>query len=472
MNAIATLLRYDSRKTEKKDMEQNEKSKMLGTMKMSRLVPKVSIPIMFSLLIQALYNIIDSIFVARFSGKALTAVSLAYPIQMLMIAVSTGLGTGINSVVSRKLGERQSLEAKNSAGNGVFLEFAGFVIFFVFGIFFAKNTFNLLTPDETLRELGGAYLSIVCTCSVGLFMAISFERLMQCTGNTVLSMITQITGAVTNIILDPIMIFGYFGCPEMGIEGAAYATVIGQCVSMVLGFVINQVKNVELRLAFKNLKPKFKILKDILGVGIPSVIMQSISTVMNISFNAILIGYGEAAVSVLGIYFKLQSFVFMPVFGLSNGLIPIVGYNYGAKLRERVYSAIKTALVWALVIMCLGMVIFLTCPEFLLSLFESGESGEITSIGIVALRTICVHFVFAAIGITLSTVFQAIGKGVYSMIMSLCRQLVVLVPSAWILSKVGGLDAIWWSFFIAEGVSLVICLIMYRHVNRRIFKWM
>ncbi len=453
-------------------MEQNEKSKMLGTMKMSKLVPKVSVPIMFSLLIQALYNIIDSIFVAQYSGKALTAVSLAFPIQMLMIAVSTGLGTGINSVVSRKLGERQSHDARISAGNGVFLEFMGFVLFFVFGVFFAKSTFNLLTPDETLRELGGSYLSIVCSWSVGLFMAISFERLMQCTGNTVLSMTTQITGAITNIILDPIMIFGYFGCPQMGVAGAAYATIIGQCVSMVLGFALNQIKNVELRLSFRYFKPCVKTIKDILAVGVPSIIMQSISTVMNLTFNAILIGYGEAAVSVLGIYFKLQSFVFMPVFGLGNGMIPIVGYNYGAKHKERVYSAVKTALGWALVIMACGTVIFLAFPEILLSLFESGESGEITRIGVVALRTICVHFVFAAIGITLSTVFQAIGKGVYSMILSLCRQLVILVPSAWILSSLGGLNAVWWSFVIAEGVSLVICLVMYRHVDRRIFKWM
>ncbi|MBQ4631266.1 MAG: MATE family efflux transporter [Clostridia bacterium] len=453
-------------------MNNNERSKMLGTMKMSKLVPKVSVPIMISLLVQALYNIVDSIFVAKYSPKALTAVSLAFPIQMLMIAFSTGFGTGINSVVSRKLGEKEMSEAKKCAGNGVFLEFCGFFMFFVFGLFFAKSTFNLLTDDSTLRELGGSYLSIVCTCSLGLFMSIAFERLMQCTGNTVLSMTTQLFGAITNIILDPIMIFGYFGCPAMGIEGAAYATVIGQCAGMILGFFLNQIKNKELRLSFSDIKPKLERIKNILTVGIPSTIMQSISTVMNLTFNMILLSYGEVAVSVLGIYFKLQSFVFMPVFGLSNGLVPIVGYNYGAKNRERVYSAIKTALIWAITIMFLGTIVFMIFPENLLALFESEGSGEITAIGTPALRTICVHFVLAAVGITLSTVFQAIGKGVYSMIMSFCRQLFVLIPAAFVLSELGGLSAVWWSFLIAEAVSLVICLVMYRRVDRRIFKWM
>ena len=453
-------------------MENNERSKMLGAMKMSKLVPKISVPIMVSLLVQALYNIVDSIFVAKYSPKALTAVSLAFPIQMLMIAVSTGLGTGINSLVSRKLGEKRSDEAKKCAGNGVFLEFCGFLMFFIFGMFFARGSFNLLTDNPELRKLGGDYLSIVCTASIGLFMSISFERLMQCTGNSMLSMTTQIFGAVTNIILDPIMIFGYLGFPELGIKGAAYATVIGQCAGMILGFTINQIKNRELRLSFSDIKPKLLMIKSILSVGVPSIIMQSISTVMNLTFNMILLSYGEVAVNILGIYFKLQSFIFMPVFGLSNGLVPIIGYNYGAKNRKRVYSAIKTALIWAVSIMFAGTLIFLICPELLLSLFESDGAGEITKLGVPALRIICSHFLLAAVGITLSTVFQAIGKGVYSMILSLCRQLLVLIPAAFVLSELGGLSAVWWSFMIAEGFSLVICLLMYKRVDRRIFKWM
>lgn len=453
-------------------MEQNERSKMLGTMEMSRLIPKISVPIMISLLVQALYNIVDSIFVAQYSGDALTAVSLAFPIQMLMIAVSVGVGTGINSLVSRKLGENNHKYAIHAAGNGVFLEIVGYLIFLVFGLFFARVTFNSLTPDETLRSLGTTYLQTVCVFSIGLFLSIVFERLMQSTGNTVLSMTAQLTGAVTNIILDPIMIFGYFGCPAMGIKGAAVATVVGQCVGMVVAFILNQTKNKELCLHFGDLIPQIRIIKNIMSVGFPSVVMQSISSVMNIAFNAILISYGNAAVSVLGIYFKLQSFIFMPVIGLGNGLVPIVGYNYGARIKARIYSAIKTALIWAGVIMAVGTLIFTVFPELLLSLFESGEAGDITKIGVVALRTIAVHFVIAAVGITLSTVFQAIGKGMYSMIMSLCRQLFVLIPAAWILSETGGLNAVWWSFLIAESVSLVICLFMYRSVNNKIFKKM
>lgn len=451
-------------------MQQNEKSLMLGTMKMSKLVPTVAIPIMISLLVQALYNIVDSIFVAKYSPDALTAVSLAYPIQMLMIAVSTGLGTGINALASRLLGERNAEKSVKAAGNGLTLMIAGFLIFLVFGLFFADDAFRVLTKDETLRELGEVYLSTVCIFSFGLFATILFERLMQSTGNTVLSMVTQITGAVTNIILDPIMIFGMFGFPEMGIKGAAVATVIGQIVSMILGFVINQTKNKELRLNIKCLVPEKGILKEILRVGIPSMIMQSISSVMNVAFNAILIVYGKVAINILGIYFKLQSFIFMPIFGLSNGLVPIIGYNYGARNRERIYSAIKTALVMAMSIMVVGMAIFIIVPGKLLSLFESGSVSEITTVGSIALKTISLHFPLAAIGITLSTTFQAIGKGMYSMIMSICRQLVVLIPAAWILSKIGGLNVIWWSFIIAEGVCLVICLFMYNNVNQRIFK--
>ena len=453
-------------------MEQNERSKMLGTMKMSRLIPKISVPIMVSLLVQALYNIVDSIFVAKYSADALTAVSLAYPVQMLIIAVSVGLGTGINSLVSRKLGENNSKYARRAGGNGVFLEIVGCIIFMVFGLFFAEKTFAMLTSDDILRSLGTSYLKIVCTFSFGVFMSIVFERLLQSTGNSTLSMVAQLTGAIINIILDPIMIFGLLGCPEMGIEGAATATVIGQWCSMTVAFLLNQTKNRELRVNFKHIIPNIRIIKNILAVGFPSVIMQSIASVMNISFNAILIAYGNAAVSVLGIYFKLQSFVFMPVFGLGNGLVPIVGYNYGAALKKRIYSAIKTALGWSCTIMSIGMVIFLAVPEILLSLFESGEAGEITAIGVPALRIICTHFIFAAIGITLSTVYQAIGKGMYSLIMSLCRQLFVLIPSAWLLSKIGGLGAVWWSFLIAELVSLAICLFMYRNVNNNIFKKM
>jgi len=428
------------------------------------------VPIMISMLVQALYNVVDGIFVARYSADALTAVSLAYPIQMLMIAASTGLGVGINSLISRKLGAKRPDEAREAAKNGMFLQLCAFALFLVFGLFFAKPFFRFLTADENLQQLGGEYLSIVCTFSFGLFISICFERMMQATGNTLLSMITQLSGAVVNIILDPIFIFGYFGLPAMGVAGAAIATALGQVCCMLLGLFLNQTRNLEMRVNFRGFRPSAQAIKSILSVGFPSIIMQSISSVMNVCMNLILMAYGSTAVSVLGVYFKLQSFIFMPVFGLSNGLVAIIGYNYGARLRQRIYSAIKVAIKLAGIIMGVGMLAFLLIPELLISLFEAGEATELTAMGVIALRTICTSFLMAAVGIMLSTVFQAVGKGFYSLVMSLSRQLVVLLPSAWILSRVGGLNAIWWSFTIAEVVSLVISLIFFQRIDKKMFR--
>ena len=448
-------------------MESNEqvKSQMLGTMKMTKLVPKVSVPIMISMLVQALYNVVDSIFVAQYDANALTAVSLAYPIQMLMIAVSTGLGVGINSLISRKLGEKRGDEAHDAARNGIMLSLIGYLLFLVFGLFFTRPFFAMMTPDAALQELGCQYLQIVCVFGFGLFLSVTFERFVQATGNTILSMVMQLTGAITNIILDPIMIFGLLGCPRMGIAGAAVATVVGQILGMLLGMILNQWKNPELRLHLSGFRPSASIVRNILSVGFPSIIMQSISSVMNVLFNLILMPFGNAAVSVLGVYFKLQSFVFMPVFGLSNGLVAIVGYNYGARIKKRVYESVKVALYYAIAIMLTGTVLFLAIPGPLMSLFEQSGSTELTDIGCMALRIISSHFVLAAVGITLSTVFQAVGKGMYSLIMSLCRQLVVLIPAAWLLSQLG-LSATWWAFPVAELVSLTICLVLYRKVDR------
>ncbi len=448
-------------------MEQQERSKMLGSMKMTSLVPKVSVPIMISMLVQALYNVVDSMFVAKYDPDALTAVSLAYPIQVLMIAVSTGLGVGINSLISRRLGEKRVEDARDAAKNGFFLLLLGYLLFLIFGLFFDGLFFRMSTKDETLRALGETYTGIVTIFSFGLFFSIGFERLVQATGNTMLSMIMQLVGAITNIILDPIMIFGYCGCPEMGIAGAAIATVVGQMFSMVLGFILNQTKNPELKLSFRRFRPKGETMKNILTVGFPSIIVQSISSVMSMLFNLILMPFGNAAVSVLGVYFKLQSFVFMPVFGLSNGLVAIVGYNYGARLKKRVYESVKVALVYAIVIMAAGMALFMAIPNVLMGLFDKTADGSIGAIGAPALRIISTHFILAAIGITLSTVFQAIGKGFYSLIMSLCRQLIVLIPVAWLLSR-AGLETTWWAFPIAEVVSLALCLLLYRKVDREI----
>lgn len=447
-------------------MEKQERSKMLGTMHMGRLVPKVSIPIMISMLVQALYNVVDGIFVARYSADAFTAVSLVFPIQMLMIAVGTGLGVGINSLVSRRLGEGRAEAARDAARNGIFLELCGGLLFCLFGILGARSFMHVFTEDQHLQALGGQYLTIVTVFSFGLLLSMVFERLMQSTGNTTLSMTTQLAGAVTNIILDPIMIFTL----DMGVAGAAWATVIGQWVSMSLGLFLNQTRNRELKVSLRGFRPDGATIKEILAVGFPSIIMQAISSVMNVGMNMILLGFGNTAVNVLGVYFKLQSFIFMPVFGLGNGLVAIVGYNYGARQRERVYAAIKVALMIALGIMAVGLLLFMAVPQVLLSLFESGDAGDLRVMGQAALRTISLSFLMAAVGIIVTVVFQAVGKGVYSLIMSLCRQLIVLLPAAYLLSRTGSVSAVWWAFPIAELVSLTICLLLFRKVDREMLK--
>ena len=451
---------------------------MLGTMEMRRLVPKVSIPIMISMLVQACYNVVDSIFISRYDPHGLTAVSLAFPFQMLMFALGVGMGTGINSLLSRRLGEKRPEEARRAAWNGWMIEMVSSFLFILLGLFAAGSLMRLVVSDnlmnaDSIRETGTVYLSIVTTWSIGLFTAVYFERLLQATGNTVLSMITQLTGAVVNIILDPIMIFGLAGVPRMGVAGAAVATVIGQWCSAGMGFFLNQRKNPELRLRLKDFRADGNALRDIAAVGLPSSVMQALGSVMNLGMNAILSGFAQsnAALNVMAVYFKLQSFIFMPVFGLSTGIIAIIGYNFGAKNRERVYSCIKVALAGAIGIMVVGMILFIAFPGQLMSIFESEAEAELTSqmtqVGIVARRVISLSFPMAAVGIILSTVFQAVGKGVYSLILSICRQLAVLLPVAWLIARLtNDVYAVWWSFLVAESVSLVICLLFYRKCDR------
>lgn len=459
-------------------MQQADRSAVLGSMSMRSLVPKVSIPIMVSMLVQALYNVVDSIFVSRFDPNALTAVSLAYPFQMLMIALSTGMGTGINSLISRHLGEKRPSEARVASWNGFLIESCGSLLFMLTGFFLAGPLMRLVVSDQLanaqqILTMGVSYLSIVTIGSFGLFMAVYFERLLQATGNTVASMVTQMAGAVTNIVLDPIMIFGLLGFPSLGVAGAAVATIIGQWVSAVIGFVLNQSRNAELRMSLQEFKVSPSALRGILAVGFPSTVMQAIASVMNVGMNAILSGFEQsnAALNVLSVYFKLQSFVFMPVFGLSTGIIAIIAYNFGARQKARIYECIKVALTWAIVIMLIGMLIFMVFPEQLMSVFESDAeavlTAQMTQIGVVAMRIICSSFLLAAIGIILSTVFQAVGRGTYSMIMSLCRQLLVLLPVAWLIARLTrNVFAVWWCFPISEAVSLVICLLYYRKCNR------
>lgn len=449
--------------SEQKTAASNERSRMLGEMPMKKLVPTVSIPIMISMLVQALYNIVDGIFVAQYSPDALTAVNLAMPMQTLMIAVATGMGTGANSLIARRLGEQRSHEARDAARHGMLIELCGWMLFILVGLFLARPYIAISKPDEAVLEMGTQYLQIVCIFSVGQFLSICFERMMQATGNTKLSMLTQLSGAVVNIILDPIMIFTF----DMGIRGAAIATVIGQIFGCLLGFYLNQTRNSELRLTREGFHFSWATIKNILVVGLPSTVMQAISSVCNTTMNMLLMNFGSVYVDTLGVYFKLQSFVFMPVFGLCNGMVPIVGYNFGARMKKRVYECVRVCLTYAISIMALGVLLFLTVPHLLMLPFDSTPDQSLTAEGCIALRIICSHFLIAAAGITLSTVFQAVGKGVYSLIMSLCRQLVVLLPVAWLLSFISP-NAIWWAFPIAETVSLTVCLLLFRKCNREL----
>lgn len=450
---------------------QKERSRMLGEMPMRRLVPTVSVPIMISMLVQALYNIVDSYFVAQYSNAALSAVNLAYPLQMLMIALSTGVGTGLNSVISRRLGEKNRAQARRAAMNGLFVEECCWLLFVVIGLFFSRPFIASFTTNPDLIEQGTTYLTIVCTCSFGLFGAITMERMLQASGNTKASMVTQLTGAVVNIALDPVFIFVL----DMGVAGAAIATVIGQVASFALGFWLNQHRNPELRLKWDRFRPDLRIIRSIFVVGFPATVAQAISSVLNVAMNALLMGISAAAMNVLGVYFKLQSFIFMPVFGLTNGIVAIIGYNFGARNKKRVYQAIKVALIFALCIMLVGMLLFTFLPETMLSLFDAADetaveqTAEMYRIGVPALKIICLSFLGAAVGIILSTVFQAIGNGMLSLMISMCRQLVVLLPAAYFLAPYG-INAVWWAFPIAELVALTLVLLAFRWADKRYIK--
>lgn len=448
--------------------EQIRENKM-GYMPENKLLISMALPMMISMLVQAMYNIVDSIFVSRLSENALTAVSLAFPMQNLMIAAASGLGVGINAILSRKLGQKDFKGADSAADNGIFLEFIGFVLFFLIGLFLSRPFLILQAGKGEIAEMGIVYIKICTMASFGLFSQITFERLLQSTGKTFYAMITQTTGAVINIILDPIMIFGYLGFPKMGIAGAALATVTGQCCAAVLAIMFNLRKNTEIHISLKAFtKPQPIIIKNILGVGIPSIIMASIGSVMTFCMNKILIAFTSTAVAVFGVYFKLQSFAFMPVFGLNNGMVPIVSYNYGARNRKRITKTIKLSMIYAVMIMAVCVIIMQLFPDKLMMIFDA--SPEMLEMGVYTLRIISIHFIFAGISIVLTSVFQALGKGVLSMIISIVRQLVFLVPCAYILSKIGGIHSIWWCFPIAECVSIIMCLLFFKNVYDKYLK--
>ena len=448
------------------EMPQTENK--MGTMPVGKLLIQISLPMMISMLVQALYNIVDSIFVARISENALTAVSLAFPIQNLMISMSVGTGVGINALLSMRLGQKDSQAVSQTALHGILLTIISYVIFLVVGFTVPRYYFEHQTDVQEIIEYGVTYLRICTVVSIGLFGAITFERLLQSTGRTVLSMISQIAGALVNIILDPIMIFGLFGCPAFGIAGAAWATVIGQIFALCVSFILNIKKNNEISFAVKNFKFSWRIIGDIYKVGVPSILLGSIGSLLTYLINVILGTFSTTAIAVYGIYFKLQSFVFMPVFGLNNGIVPIVAYNYGAKYKDRITKSIKLCAIAAISIMLLGLAVFELFPKALLGLFAPTE--EMLRIGIPALRIIALHFPVAAVCITFTSVFQALGRGFLSMVTSFIRQIFALLPAAWLLSLTGNVNNIWWAFIIAEGTSLIACMIAMISVYKKQIK--
>ena len=432
----------------------------MGVLPVGRLLANMAIPMMISMLVQAFYNIVDSIFVARISENALAAVSLAFPLQSLSIAVGAGTGVGMNALLSRSLGEKRQDLVDRSANTGLFLFLCNYVAFALIGLFLAGPFFRMQTDVAEIVEYGTAYSTICLGLSVGLFCQFCFERLLQSTGRTGLAMAAQLVGAVTNIILDPIFIFGLLGVPSMGVSGAAAATVTGQILSAVIALIMNLKKNPEVHLQLRMIRFDRKIAAEIYRVGLPSIIMQSIGSVMTFGMNKILIAFSTTATAVFGAYFKLQSFVFMPIFGLNNGMVPIIAYNYGASRPDRVKRTIHLAIGMAMGIMSVGWLVFELVPGTLLSMFDA--SDYMLAIGIPALRIIAFHFLLAGFSIVSTSVCQAIGNPVFSLITAVCRQLVVLLPAAWLLAQTGRLELVWLAFPIAEIVSFLMSLVFLR----------
>ena len=413
-------------------------------------------------------DLVDSVFVSRINENALTAVSLAFPIQTLMIAVAGGTCVGINAVLSKALGEKEQERADHTAVSGIILMAVSYLLFLAVGLFATRPFYLTQTNDGQIVEFGVQYLSIVCSCSFGLFTQFVFERLLQSTGRTFYIMITQGTGAVINIILDPIFIFGLAGMPRMGVAGAAVATVTGQTIAGVIAMVMNFKKNEDITIRFRGFRLEREIVEQIYKIGVPSMIMQAIGSVMTYGMNLILISFTPTATAVFGVYFKLQSFIFMPVFGLNNGLVPILAYNYGAGRRDRFIQALKCGILYAVSIMAVGVVIFQTIPAVLLGFFEA--SDEMLRIGVPALRIICISFLPAGFGIVCGTAFQALGNAVYSMFVSIARQLVVLLPAAYLLALTGEVTNVWWAFPIAEVMSLAMTAIFLIRINSRVIR--
>ena len=445
----------------------NVKENKMGTMPMTKLILTMSLPAIFSMTIMAMYNVVDSIFIGQYSQEGLNATSLAYPLQMLLIAVAVGTGVGINSLVSRRLGEKKFEEANEVATHGLLLSFFSYAIFLVLGIVISRPFMMLYTSNENIIEYGTQYLTVVLCFSLFAIIEVTIEKTLQATGDMIFPMLFQLTGAVINIIFDPLLIFGIGPFPELGVMGAAIATVFGQFCSMIFALLIIFLKSHMIKITFKNFKFSMQTIKNIYAVGFPSVIMQSIGSIMIVGLNGILAS-SEASETVLGVYYKLQSFVFMPCFGLNQGVMPIIGYNYGARNRKRVYSALKRGIIIGVIIMTLGTIAMWAIPEQLISMF--GGTDELMKIGVPAFRIISLCFIPAAAGIIFTTLFQAVGKGIRSLIMSFARQLVLILPIAFIFSKIWGLGTVWYAFPIAEIFSLAIAIGFFINLVKGDFK--
>ena len=444
--------------------EETLRENRMGTEHIPSLLLKMALPMMLSMLVQALYNVVDSIFVAKISEDALTALSVAFPLQNLMIAFATGLGVGINSLLSRALGEKDRQKADAAAGNGLFLELCAALLFVFIGFVLGPAFVRSQTSSAIVADHGITYVRICIGAGAFCFIAIFYERMLQATGKTHLAMIGQLVGALINIVFDPILIFGLLGFPKLGVAGAAIATVFGQFCGAMVSLAIHQKKNREIRITLSGLRPRSFTVRTILSVGIPSIIMGSIGSVMTYCVNRILDGFSSTAVAVFGVYFKLQSFFFMPVFGLNNAMVPLIAYNYGARRPARMKQTIRWAIIYACSIMAVGLLLMQLMPDVFLRLFDA--SDDMLRIGVPALRTISLAFVGAGYAIVLSSTFQALGKGLYSMFVSIARQLVVLVPAAWLLSRTGQLSAVWWAFPIAELMSALVSTLFFLHLKK------
>lgn len=439
---------------------------IMGTMAINPLLIKLSVPMMISMLVQALYNVVDSVFVSHVSEDALTAVSLAFSLQNVMIAVGVGTGVGVNALLSKSLGEKNQQQADRAAVNGLFLSACSCAVFMLIGLTCMNLYFSAQTSDAGIIRQGVDYLSVCCIFSQGMFCATMMEKLLASTGRTQYSMMSQLVGAVVNIVLDPVFIFGYCGEALSGTRGAAVATVIGQFCSAGVGLYCNFRKNPDIHIRLRGFRPEGRTIGRIYQVGMPSIAMQCVGSIMTFGMNQILMAFSATAVAVFGVYFKLQSFVFMPIFGMNNGMVPIVSYNYGARRPDRVRTTIRLAVLYAELIMLIGTLVFQLLPRQVLSIFAASDA--MLAIGVPALRTISLSFLLAGASVIFSSVFQALGKGMFSLYVSICRQLLVLLPVAFLLSRTGNVDNVWWSYPIAEIVSLTLSVCFMAYINKKI----